>query len=636
MDFFEHQERARRNTKLLLVFYALAVVSIIVAIYLLWVFIAHTAIVWDPQALLTVALCILALVTAGALYKTAQLSQGGKTIASLLGGQLINRDTSNPEEQKILHVVEEMAIAAGIPVPPVYVLNHESGINAFAAGFNPTDAVIGITRGALQQLSRDELQGVVAHEFSHIFNGDMRLNIRLMGILHGILLIALTGTMIMRLTRVSSYSRSSKDKGSSGKLLFLLLGLALMIIGYIGVFFANLIKSAVSRQREFLADAAAVQFTRYPAGIAGALKKIAGVTSGSRLQTTSAAQASHLFFANGIASAWFSLMATHPPLNERIRRLEATASFEPDVFPPTLMPETPAGRGQAMPISAFSSPSRSKKNIKNLDSAQVVGSVGTIDLKHLRYAQKLLNSLPQHLQIAARSPDSAQLLLYSLLLSSYQPIREKQQSMLKESLSHAFYQTLPQFESISDLPRELKLPLADMAVATLKELSEPEYQHFVKLIDQLTLADSEIDLFEYTLYQMIRRHLEPFFVSRKVQPVKYRHLHALRAICVNLISCLAFWGNPKDSDAQTAFSLGITLLGFTDAELLRRDSCKIALLDANLQEAAQASATLKKLIIEACAACVLADGSVSLEEAQVIRAVGDALDCPVPLLMAEN
>ncbi len=329
MDFFEHQEQARRKTGLLVVYFVLAVASIIVAVYLavVAVFVGTQGdaveALWLPQVFGPVAGGTLLVITVGSLYKMADLARGGEVVARSLGGRPVLANTCELRERVLLNVVEEMAIASGTPVPPVFLLDNESAINAFAAGTTPQNAVIGVTRGTIETLNRDELQGVIAHEFSHILNGDMRLNLRLIGLLNGILLIAMIGYVLMRTGsgsyRVGFSSSSSNRKGGNP---LPLLGLLLYVIGYIGVFFGHLIKSAVSRQREFLADASAVQFTRLPDGIVGALKKIGGLVQGSRLRTSQAEEASHMYFGNGLAAPFFALLATHPPLSERIRRID--------------------------------------------------------------------------------------------------------------------------------------------------------------------------------------------------------------------------------------------------------------------------------------------------------------------------
>src|SRR5471032_3060906 len=267
---------------------------------------------WNPQIFLAVALGTIAIILIGSSYKTMALAAGGSAVSEMMGGRLVKPNSTDPDERKLLNVVEEMAIASGVPVPQVYVMDDEDGINAFAAGHKPGDATVTVTRGCMKILSRDELQGVIVHEFSHILNGDMRLNLRLMGTIFGILCLAIIGRILLQTARGGGRSRGQNPLP--------ILGLALLIIGYIGVFFGRLIQAAVSRQREFLADASSVQFTRNPNGITGALKKIGGLgENGSRLAHAHSEEVSHMFFSNGISEAFIGLLETHPPLPGRIR-----------------------------------------------------------------------------------------------------------------------------------------------------------------------------------------------------------------------------------------------------------------------------------------------------------------------------
>jgi Zn-dependent protease with chaperone function len=329
LNFFEAQDRARRSTRRLVVLYLLATASIIVGVTLIITlalagFSSSTGgsallPLIEQQAPLIAGVAILTtLVIAGAtLFKTSMLSAGGGRVARDLGGTLISTDVQDPLRQRLRNVVEEIAIASGVPVPEIYVLEQENGINAFAAGFAPADAAIAVTRGTLELLDRDELQGVIAHEFSHILNGDMRLNIRLMGVLFGIMVLGLIGRIVLRGGRYSAFAASRRNRGAPA---VLIIGLGLTILGAIGVFFARVIKASVSRQREYLADASAVQFTRQTAGLANALKKIGGYDAGSYLQAADPEEVSHMLFGTG--SRLSGLFATHPPLTDRIQALD--------------------------------------------------------------------------------------------------------------------------------------------------------------------------------------------------------------------------------------------------------------------------------------------------------------------------
>ena len=339
MDFFARQEEARQRSRRLVILFALAVAGVVASIYfavrLLLVPSLGTAGagLFHPPLFTVTATITLLVIGAGSLSKSAELARGGAVIARSLGGRPVQPNSSEPRERRLLNVVEEMALAAGIPVPGVYLLEDEPGINAFAAGLTPDDAVVAVTRGALDELSRDELQGVIGHEFSHILNGDMRLNVRLTAVLFGILVIGLMGRGLLEVMLRSGAVRTRGKGKSGGPGVFIIVGIAMLVIGYVGYFFGRLIQAAISRQREYLADAAAVQFTRNPLGVSGALKKIGGYSLGSRLDSAAAAQIGHFFFAQSFRAGFTQLWATHPPLEERIRTIDPSWDgrfFEPE------------------------------------------------------------------------------------------------------------------------------------------------------------------------------------------------------------------------------------------------------------------------------------------------------------------
>ena len=443
MDFFEHQDKARKNTKVLVVYFVIAVACIIASVYLASLLIFYGTqcqqqpgapppelVLWDPKLFLYVVLGTLGVVIIGSLYKTAALAKGGSAVAESLGGRLVNPNTTHPDERKLRNVIEEMAIAAGVPVPKIYVLDDEKGINAFAAGHAPGDAAIGVTRGCMTLLSRDELQGVIGHEFSHILNGDMRLNLRLMGVIFGILCLAVIG-------RVLIYSRG----GSNDRNPLMLLGLALIVIGAIGVFFGRLIQAALSRQREFLADASSVQFTRNPAGLSGALQKIGG--TGSKLESAHAGEASHMFFGNGLGKPFLGMLATHPPLAERIRAIDPgwdgkfkTASVAAVAAESAREAGKPASsRSPFPPIPGM--PGARAGDAGFATNAVMMGAVlpnlGKPTPLHLRYAEELRNSFSEKVQSAAREPLDATALVYAMLLSPDEALRAKQLTELGQA-----------------------------------------------------------------------------------------------------------------------------------------------------------------------------------------------------------
>jgi len=656
MNFFEYQADARRRTTLLVAYYALAVVFIILALYAVVAALVHyDALVtpeaptnwlalWDPVLLGWVALGTGGLILVGTLYKIVALSAGGDSVATLLGGQPVSSNTQDPAERRLLNVVEEMAIASGARIPRVYVLNGEDGINAFAAGLSPANAVIAVTRGAIRQLNRDELQGVIAHEFSHIFNGDMRLNLRLIGVLNGILLIALVGYGIFRGLAQSRVRLRSDKKGGGGALILALLAVAvaMIVIGYIGVFFARLIKSAVSRQREFLADASAVQFTRNPGGIAGALKKIGGLLQGSRLEAPRAEEASHLFFANGLRSSFLGLMATHPPLAERIRRLDPTFQGEIERLGED-RGETDAGAflasadEESAPLrltdsaATESAPPPPLPSI-SIEPAHVVGQVGTMAPEHLVYAAGLLSALPAGLREAVRDPVSAQAVVFGLLLSRAPQVRDRQLKVLESGARPALHrETVRLAPLVRNVRPEARLPLAELALGTLGHLFAPQYRTFRDLAVQLAGADAEIDLFEYVLLRIMTRNLDPLFGMGKRRAVRYSGLASLVGECSTLLSAIAWFGTEAADAASAAFAKGAAELGDVPGlALLSGSQASLETMDAALDRLADADPATKQKLVAACAACVSADGKVTVEEAEALRAVAEALECPIP------
>jgi Zn-dependent protease with chaperone function len=647
MDFFERQEQAHRNTKLLVVYFIAGVAMLTVTVYLA-VLLIFTGVssrhhhgygdepqvgLWNPQLFLGAAAGTLAVIVLGSLFKTAELAQGGSAVATMLGGRLVNPHTTDPDERKLLNVVEEMAIASGVPVPQVYVMDEEQGINAFAAGHATSDAAISATRGAIKLLTRDELQGVIGHEFSHILNGDMRLNLRLMGIIFGILCLAVLGRVLLQ-TR----SRSSKDRNPLP-----LLGLALLLIGWIGVFFGRLIQAAVSRQREFLADASSVQFTRNPAGLAGALKKIGGLSCGSKLEAAHAEEASHMFFGNGMGESFFHLMDTHPPLEERIRAIDA--SFD-GKFPETGMEPVAADisrrtltREQLAPTHVGGYGSGAEAGITRLAppviAAQtVMSSLGNPTTAHLSYAEVLRNAFPEPVVSAAREPLGASALVYALLLSSDPQLRSQQLQLLAQNAGEgARQETERLLPDVADVATHAKLPLVDLALPALRNFSPGQYQQFSRAMQLLIESDHEIDLFEYVLQKVVLRHLDPHFNGARKPLIQYYALKPLTPDCAVLLSALAYAGQEERKKIQQAFRQGAQPLSYAarvEVGLLPAEQCDLEQVDAALNRLALAAPQIKKNVLAACAQTVAADGLIQETEAELLRAIADALDCPLP------
>ena len=485
MDFFEHQERARKSSGRLVLLFFLAVAGIVASVYLAVMLLVVRLEVglWEPRVFFLITTVVLAVVASGSLYKSAQLRGGGAVVARRLGGRRVDSDSTDLLERRVLNVVQEIAIASGTPMPDVYVLDHEPGINAFAAGHSEGDAVIGVTRGAMEKLTRDELQGVMGHEFSHLLNGDMKLNLRLMGVIHGILLIGIIGRVMMH---GGGGRRSRRDRDGGGQIV--LLGLALFAIGYIGTFFGGLIKAAVSRQREFLADASAVQFTRNPEGISHALAKIGGLPHGSRMATSLAAEASHMFFGDGMAQRMSSALATHPPLAERIKRIDPSfaGQFEQVAQDFVALPAADEASMGALSLAgaATVSPGAGGARTDRPPTVAPGGGVAPSGLDligrpgpdHIERARALWESAPEPVRAAARDRDGALALAYTVLLAPAGPERERQLALVRAADPAAATTMTALAPAAARLDPAARLPVLEVTAAALATLAPERYR----------------------------------------------------------------------------------------------------------------------------------------------------------------
>ena len=517
-----------------------------------------------------------------------------------------------------------------MPAPPVYLLRDEDGINAFAAGFAPDDAVIGVTRGCVQRLSRDELQGVIAHEFSHILSGDMGLNIRLMGVIHGILIIGIIGYFLMRSSLFSGSSRRSSNRDNSG-MVIVAAGLGLMVIGFLGTFFGNLIKASVSRQREFLADASAVQFTRNPDGIAGALKEIGGFEGGSILASPNAPEASHLFFSQGLRGGFQMLFATHPPLEERIRRLDPNWGGGPQPTRAQAMRAAPIGTA-GFAAGGSAADGSASRGISAGSSA--IEQVGQPSAEHIAYAAALVEGLPPAVADAAREPYGARAVIYALLINREDEPRKRQLEQLarfgEAGIDHETRRLLPEIER---LEARYRLPLIDIAFPSLCALSADQYQAFKTNMRALVVADEKIELFEWVLQRMVFTHLRPHF--ERVKPPRIRHtsLRKLSEPCAVVLSILAHAGSSSEASIRSAFETGASRLSGIDIALLPRERAGLRELDRALETLAEADPTARQQLLMACAACVASDRQVTQAEGELVRAIADGIGCPMPPLL---
>jgi Zn-dependent protease with chaperone function len=644
MDFFEEQALARKRTLRLVLLFAVAVAGVVGAVYFLAMLFYSAGVTdsagvayvtgdydnvgklalsfWNPGVLLFALGSTATVVGLGSLYKIAQLRDGGPAVALSLGGRKVDPDSTKLEERRLLNVVEEMAIASGVPAPEVYVLDREPGINAFAAGNTTSDAVIGVTQGTLQLLGRDELQGVIAHEFSHILNGDSRINLRAIGLLHGIFLLALIGRFLTR-----GSMRSGKKEGGG----VALLGLGLLAIGSIGVFFGRMIQSSISRQRELLADASAVQFTRDTDGLVGALKKIGGAARHSYLDTPKADEASHIFFSDAIRRLrlFAGLFRTHPPLAERIRKLEPQWGGE---FTEVALPDI--ADGMSTPPDAPDAKANAFAEAPTEEAvSEAIAHIGSPRPEQISFARSLHAALPNLWIHAVHQAPMAQAMVFGLLLAQDEVLRGTELIRVADLTDAQTADLTLRFHSeAGDRSSAEKIALVDMVIPTLRGLSIDEYHRFREVVDSLMQSDRRIDLFEYTLSRMLQRHLARSFDGTGPTPLRFRSLRALLPDARVLIATLARVGSRTEDEAGRAFRHGAQALQLKESAgaIPPSSECTLASVDAALQRFDAAAPALKRSLMLACAATVMADDAVTDREAELIRAIGDALDCPVP------
>lgn len=646
-DFFARQIQARSNCRKLCLFFVLAVLIINTAIYFAFRLIYYINLMtnvihsnysaekftrgssflwWDPASFILVFIIVTLFIFAAGMIKMQQLQKGGRIVAEMLGGRLVATGTNIPSEKQLLNIVEEMAIAAGLPVPLVYILDKEKGINAFAAGLTINDAVIAVTQGTLNNLSRDEIQGVIAHEFSHILHGDMRLNIQLMGVIYGILVIGIIGEEILENHRISSKST-----------IIFLGGLLLAVIGYIGTFTGRLIQSAVSRQKEFLADASAVKFTRNPLGLASALKKIGGYLYGSQITSVKARQASHLFFGKtGTDFLFPDFLATHPPLLERIKLLDPAFDgtfprLQVDSKAFSILPQENTFSGIAQPDSTIYTPQPAITRAAK--AAAVIDYIGSPTSDHLGYGSTIRASIPEELNKLLNTPSGAATLIYALLLGKDCAEKDVQLSILQKSPISGFEEVSNICNLIATLKDNQRLPLVELAIPSLRGLTFTERKDFLEIIDSLVRADEKITLFEFCVQWIIKQHLVS--ENKKVlgEPAFF-HISQIGYQISIILRVLANAGNPGNAEAACqAFHAGVARipeLACKNPDYYYSENINFAEINTALKKLSSSSFKIKKMIIDACAHCAFADRTATVAEEELLRVISLALHCPLP------
>ncbi len=624
MDFFREQDIARRNTRLLTGLFCLAVLALIVITNLLFVgFLIFESGSGNPNAygnvidwesFFTVGAVVTLIVSAVVLVNWLNFARGGKQVAAALGGRLVQPGSSEALEQRATNIVQEMALAANMPAPSLFVLDEEPGINAFAAGTTPANAVVAVTRGALTTLNRDQLQGVIGHEFSHILNGDMRLSIRLAAMLRGITFIGDVGSLLLRSASHRRRYRSSSKNDDRGALLAI--GLGLYLIGLLGGLMAGLIKSAISKQKEYLADASAVQFTRNPEGIGDALKIIGGHSSGTFVETARAEEMSHLFFGQVKHRLW-SGFATHPPIEKRIERIDPQWDGQFLAASTTLIddaPEQPSddpGRQATLGAIAVAA---------TAVAASAPESSASPSNDQTDDASQLLEQ--------TQNPLGAMAVVLALV---WDPQHEdtQEQALVAANIDGLADTVRRWREPLRSRAPAQRLHVLELCLLTLRGLSETQYRTFRELLLSWISADGKTTLAEWCLFQILRHYLDPEFLNARPARPRYKSLNAVTG---ELSVALGTLAKLTEEDTERAFSRGATFLELP-LTLPDAGSLTISRFGEAIDTLAECYPLLKVSVLKAMAAVAADDGNISDIEMTLVRAMAAVMDCPVPDVM---
>jgi len=626
VDFFARQAAARGQTRWLIVSFFLSLLAVALALDLvLFTFLASSRVhgidmdplgyaARNPGAAIFSTLIVMGVLGLASLYKSVELRGGGGVVARSLGGVLVDPDTRDIQRKRLLNVVSEMAIASGVPMPEVYVLEQETAINAFAAGHTPANAAVTVTQGALDRLNRDQLQGVIGHEFSHILNGDMRLNVQLMGWVFGLFVVGIIGRLILDF--------SPRDRRNNNNAM-VVLGLAVMVLGYVGMFFGRLLQAAVSRQRERLADASGVQFTRNPQGLKDALIRIAAMPDGSTLATPQAEQAAHMFFTEGLHRAF----ATHPPLLERIRELDpqfdegeiarVAAQMEQEVgVNASADTGTHAGTGSPGFGPPLAGPGAAFAGISAL-----TGTMGS---------RRTAPALPDAVR-DFQSPGRAQAFVVALLLSKEPAVRQRQYASLGQKLSSSNFnfiqQIAPTVDAIDPMSR---LPALQQVFPVLRRVPVQQRRALAALASELIYADSRIDAFEFSLMKLLETLLSDELEARV--PHGTVSLEAAQEEVNVLFTALAQLGASNEHDARIAHEAGMTVVLPMRTPEYTPLSDWARRLSEVLPRLERLEPFAKKRLIDGLVKTITTDEVMTEAESELLRTVCALLHCPLPIL----
>ncbi|WP_144822331.1 M48 family metallopeptidase [Marinobacter piscensis] len=638
--FFQRQANARRNTGLLVLLFVTAVTLITLAVCLLGYYLTRSETSGQPfhdwllsgHGLITAA-TVVALIGMSSLIRWVDLAGGGSRVAKMVGARPIDPATRDPDERKLRNIAEEMAIASGIPVPELYMMDNETGINAFVAGYTPGSAAMVVTHGAITQLTRDELQGVVGHEFSHILNGDMRLNVRLIALLAGILMIGQIGSFLLQSAFYSSGRIRARNRNNNAEVAFGVLGIALFVIGYVGVFSGRLIQAAVSRQRESLADASSVQFTRNPEGIGGALFKIAAQSS--HLESTGhASNMNHMCFGEAVPMKLAGLLASHPPIDKRINAIQPGLLTRLKSRARNATP-APDRQGQQSTTAYQPTAASGIAGATPGSGHRFADQVGTASTAGEDFAISLLEQLPASFRSLLYARTGAVQLCYALLINHLSD--GEQQAHLSQLPAHPLTGPQPDLlaklvPTLNSLGETIRFPALELAMPALRQLDPHERRTLMTNVQTLVAADNRVSLFELALTSFLSRHLGAG--AERVVPVRHRSYKTAMPALQALLSLMTRAGSATGHEADTLYQEAMA--GFGDhknSQYPIRAKVSMRELQAALKTLNGLSPLLKPAVIDACGHCITHDGVINAREYELMRLVADQMDCPMPPVM---
>jgi Zn-dependent protease with chaperone function len=659
MDFFDQQDLARRKTGQLIFLFFLGVCATLVAVNIVcfvgfWVFYQPTEVShsieqtqlpsifqnllngqsiqltekqsgfmfawkawWGSNLNWQISLGVLGAVLIGTVFRYFELAGGGHKVAQWAGATLVDMSTRDPQKKQLINLCEEMAIAAGMSVPELYVMEREGGINAFVAGFNPDEAVLVVTKGALEHLSRDQLQGVIGHEYSHILNGDMRINVRLMSFLAGLVMIGQIGRFLIDSNVIGHRSyRTSRNNGKAG-IVLIGVGLVLAAVGYVGVLIGRMIKAAVSRQREFLADASSVQFTRNPDGLAGALYSIKEHQEGSQLGHRHAEDMSHFCFGETVALS--DKLATHPPVTERIKRIS-----------PHFIAKERSRRRQEEPAEQSVQRTAPQAFETAMAVASITAMVGQVTPDHVQYAQNLYQNIPEQLKNWVHQSAGAKAYLYCQIMLGSGDDQQAILNAIKQEDGSCVEMLRGMWSYCQQLDQQLRLPILELVIPTLKRMSEPDRVIFMDRLERLVALDGRVDFIEWVTITMVKLRLKPKD-SQLNKKLSSKLTGYDESVCVVLAVFVSL--NPDVTKATELYQQIINQLGLNLVPVGTLKDVGYERLDQALRHLNSISFMWRKVILQACADIVQSDGRVEFLEYEALRVVADCMESPLPLMM---